>query len=300
MKTSRGDIVFDTLKVGFLLLLVFVTLYPFLNVLAVSLNDPQDTVRGGIGVWPRVFSTVSYEEILFDTQNIAVATRNSILRTVISAVIQTFSTAMVAYALSRREFVLRIPMSIIYVLTMYIEGGLIPTYFLYRSLGLINTFSVYWLPGLTAAFNMLVIRTYMRGISESFVESAKIEGANDFWVFLKIILPLSVPVLATIVLFIAVFQWNQWWDTFIFNSSARDLSTLQYELMKKIQTANAALSGGSMADAFSRAQDSSAAEVTPKSIRAAMTIVVSVPIIMVYPFLQRYFVHGLTIGGVKG
>ncbi|MFW5784469.1 MAG: carbohydrate ABC transporter permease [Spirochaetota bacterium] len=298
MKLTRQDYIFDTIKVILLVTLLVVTLYPFLNVLAISLNEPRDTMRGGIKLLPRDFSLVNYEDILTD-QNISVATRNSVLRTVISALVQTFCTAMVAYTLSRREYVLRIPIAIIYVITMYVDGGLIPTYFLFRSLGLINSFHVYWLPGLTVAFNMRIIRTYIRGISESFVESAKIEGANDFWIFMRIILPLSVPVLATIILFTAVWQWNHWWDTFVFNSSKINLTTLQYELMKKIQSANAAMSGTSMQDAFSRGAGSGS-QVTPASLRAAMTIVVSVPIILVYPFLQRYFIHGLTIGGVKG
>ena len=296
---TTEDRVFDVVKVTLLLVLVVVTLYPFLNVLAVSLNDPLDTIKGGIKLWPRVWSLVNYEDII-DGQNIWLATRNSIMRTVISALLQTFCTAMVAYTLSRREFVFRIPMATIYVITMYVDGGLIPTYFLFRELGLINSFQVYWLPGLTVAFNMLIIRTYIRGLSESFIESAKIEGANDFWIFMQIVLPLCIPVLATMVLFTAVWQWNYWWDTFVFNSSKIHLTTLQYELMKKIQSANAAMSGSSMADAFSQAADQSGNQVTPKSIRAAMTIVVSVPIILVYPFLQRYFVTGLTIGGVKG
>ena len=298
MKLTRQDYIFDAIKVVLLVTLLVVTLYPFLNVLAISLNDPRDTMRGGIKLWPREVSLINFRDILTD-QNIPVATRNSVLRTVISALVQTFCTAMVAYTLSRREYALRIPIAIIYVITMYVDGGLIPTYFLFRSLGLINNFNVYWLPGLTVAFNMLIIRTYIRGISESFVESAKMEGANDFWIFMRIILPLSVPVLATIILFTAVWQWNHWWDTFIFNSSKINLTTLQYELMKKIQSANAAMSGTSMQDAFSRGTGSGS-QVTPASLRAAMTIVVSLPIVMVYPFLQRYFIHGLTIGGVKG
>jgi putative aldouronate transport system permease protein len=299
MKLTRQDYVFDTIKILLLLILVVLTLYPFLNTAAVSLNEPRDTIRGGIKLWPRVWSTLNYEDI-FDDQNILKATRNSILRTVIAAVVQTFCTAMVAYTLSRRDYVLRIPIAMIYVLTMYVDGGLIPTFFLFRSLGLVNSFQVYWFPGLTTAFNMLVIRTYMRGLSESFTESAKMEGANDFWIFLRIIMPLCVPVLATIVLFTAVWQWNYWWDTFIFNSGEQNLTTLQYELMKKIRSANAAISGTSMQDAFSQAQNNQGDMVTPLSLRAAMTIVVSVPIILVYPFLQRYFIHGLTIGGVKG
>ncbi len=299
MRMTTQDYVFDTIKILFLAFLVLVTLYPFLNTLAVSFNEATDTIKGSNFLWPRAFSTRNYKDI-FSDQNILVATRNSVGRTVISALVQTFCTAMVAFALANRKYFLRIPIATVYVITMYVDGGLIPTYFLFRALGLVNSFNVYWIPGLTTAFNMLVIRTYMRGLSESYMESAKIEGANDFYIFLRIILPLSMPVLATVILFTAVWQWNQFWDTFIFNSSNINLTTLQYELMKKIQSANAAMSGTSMADAFSRAQDMSGDMVTPVSLRAAMTIVVSVPIIMVYPFLQRYFVHGLTLGGVKG
>jgi len=183
---------------------------------------------------------------------------------------------------------------------MYIDGGLIPTYFLMRTLGLVNSFHVYWIPGLVAAFNLLVIRTYINGLSESFIESARLEGANDFTIFLKVILPLCRPVLATVALFIAVWQWNFWFDTFLYNSSNIKLSTLQYELMKAIQSANAAISGGNAASAYAEAGSSSGQTVTPTALRAAMTIIVSLPIIMVYPFLQKHFVSGLTIGGVKG
>ena len=298
MKATRNDIIFDTIKVILLLGICVITLYPFLNTLAVSLNDPLDTIRGGINLVPREFSLINYQDI-FRNEFIGIAFRNSVLRTVISAVVQTFCTAMVAYALSRRNFVFRIPIAIIYVVTMYVDGGIIPTYFLFRRLDLINSFHVYWIPGLTTAWNMLIIRTYMRGLPESLVESAKMEGANDFWIFMRIIMPLSIPVLATIALFTSVWQWNFWFDTFIFNSGSIDLTTLQYELMKKIQSANAAIANTSVSNIYGSAANSAGAQVTPQSLRAAMTIVVSLPIILVYPFLQRYFVTGLTIGGVK-
>ncbi|MFW6363308.1 MAG: carbohydrate ABC transporter permease [Spirochaeta sp.] len=297
MKLSTDDITFDTIKIIFLLFLCTVTLYPFLNTLAIALNDPLDTVRGGITLLPREFTMMNFSDI-FDDDYIHIAARNSVARTVIAALVHTYFTAMVAYALSRRKFVLRVPIAIIYIATMYVEGGLIPTYFLYRDLGLVNSFHVYWIPGLTTAWNMLVIRTYMRGLPESLVESAKMEGANEFWIFSKIIMPLAIPVLATIALFTSVFQWNHWWDTFIFNPSNIDLTTLQYELMKRIQSASAAIGSSSAADVFG-STGRSASQVTPRSLRAAMTIVVSLPIIMVYPFLQRYFVTGLMIGGVK-
>jgi putative aldouronate transport system permease protein len=298
MKGNVYDHIFDSSKVLFLIFLVVVTLFPFINILAVSLNEPMDTIKGGIGFLPRKFSLINYKDI-FKSTHLWRATLNSILRTVIAGLLHTFCTAMVAYTLTRRKYLLRTPIAIIYILTMYIDGGLIPTYFLFRSLGLINSFHVYWIPGITSAWNLLVIRTYIKGLPESLIESAEMEGANDFYIFLRIILPLCMPVLATIILFTAVWHWNYWWDTFLFCSSDIELSTLQYELMKKIQSANAAMSGTSISDAFSMAKDQTGTTVTPKSLRAAMTIIVSLPIIMVYPFLQRYFVTGLTIGGVK-
>jgi putative aldouronate transport system permease protein len=298
MKASRDDIIFDSIKYFFLIFLVVVTLFPFINILAVSINDPLDTMLGGIGLWPRAFSMINYQDI-FENPNIWIATFNSVTRIMIAGVIHTFLTAMVAYVLSRKKFVFRIPFAIIYILTMYIDGGIIPTYYLFRALGLTNTLFVYWIPGLTSAWNLLIIRTYIRSLPESFIESAKIEGAGDFYIFLKIIIPLCVPVLATIALFSAVWHWNYWIDTFLYNSSNIQLTTLQYELMKKIQSANSAMSGTTVSSAYSMAASLKQATVTPKSLRAAMTIIVTVPIVMVYPFLQRFFVKGLTIGGVK-
>jgi putative aldouronate transport system permease protein len=284
MKGNVYDHIFDSLKILFLVFLVVVTLFPFINILAVSLNEPMDTIKGGIGFLPRKFSWINYKDI-FKSTHILRATLNSVMRTVIAGLLHTFCTAMVAYTLTRRKYLLRVPIAIIYILTMYIDGGLIPTYFLFRSLGLINSFHVYWIPGITSAWNLLVIRTYIKGLPESLIESAEIEGANDFYIFLRIILPLCMPVLATIILFTAVWHWNYWWDTFLFCSSDIELSTLQYELMKKIQSANAAMSGTSISDAFSMAKDQTGTTVTPKSLRAAMTIIVSLPIIMVYPLL---------------
>jgi putative aldouronate transport system permease protein len=204
---------------------------------------------------------------------------------------------MVAYTLSRKEFVLRKIISFIYVLTMYIDGGLIPTYFLMRNLGLTNNFWVYVLPGLVTAFNLIVIRTYINGLPESLIESARMDGAGEFTIFAKIVLPLCKPVLATIALFVAVANWNSWFDTFLYNSSNPKLSTLQYELMKVLQSANSMT--GSLEQALAQAATGSVNTITPRAIRATMTVIVTVPIAVVYPFLQRYFVHGLTLGGLK-
>jgi putative aldouronate transport system permease protein len=180
---------------------------------------------------------------------------------------------------------------------MYFSGGLIPGYLLIKNLGLTDSFWVYIIPGIIGVFNMIVIRSFIEGLPEGILESARIDGAGEFTTFLRVVLPLTVPSLATVSLFVAVGQWNSWFDVFLYNSSNQQLSTLQYELMKILQTSNTATTQ-SAADVY--AQSSSTHTVTPTSIRATMTIVASVPILMVYPFVQKYFVQGMTVGGVKG
>jgi len=298
IKRTREDIIFDSFNYTFLVLLCVVMLYPFLNTFAISLNEATDSIKGGIYLWPRILTWKNYEHV-FDSSHILQASVTSVLRTVIGTGTSLFATAMVAYAISRQEFVLRRSVTIIFVLTMYFNGGLIPNFLLMRDLQLIGTFWVYILPGVIGVFNLIVIRSFIEGLPQSLFESAKIDGAGDFTVFFRIVLPLSLPVLATVSLFVAVFQWNEWFDVFLYNSSNVNLSTLQYELMKLLQNSNAAMSSGSARDAFAGSQGGSSDVVTPVSIRATMTIVASVPIICVYPFLQKYFVSGLTLGSVK-
>jgi putative aldouronate transport system permease protein len=203
---------------------------------------------------------------------------------------------MLAFVLSRKKFIFAKPISFLYVLTMYVNGGLIPGFLLNRSLGFMNSFWVYIIPGMVAAFNMLVIRTYMNGLPDSLEESAMIDGAGYFTIFARIIAPLCKPVFATVALFIAVGQWNSWFDTMLFNRLDENLTTLQYELMKLLSSVSQ-LSG----DANVAGQNgvSAAAQVTTTSVRSAATVLTCLPIIALYPFLQRYFVSGLTIGGVK-
>jgi putative aldouronate transport system permease protein len=206
---------------------------------------------------------------------------------------------MLAYTLSRREYVFRKPITLIFILTMYFNAGLIPGYFLMKDLNLINSFWVYVIPSMISAFNMIVIRTYIGSIPESLVESARIDGAGDFKIFIRIIFPLCKPVLATIALFVAVGAWNSWFDAFIYTSSRQELSTLQYELMKLLSSSMNANSNPAVAAGAGMTKDSAVNMVTPISIRAAVTVVASVPILLVYPFLQKYFVVGLNVGSVK-
>lgn len=295
-RTTYGDIIFRICNAAFLVLISVVMLYPYLNTVALALNSSSDTLRGGITFYPREFTLRNIQAVL-QMESIPRAALVSIMRTLIGTVCSVFFTAMVAYTLSRKEYVFRKPITMMYVFTMYFSAGLIPNYFLIRSLGLTNNFFVYIIPGMISAFNVVVVRTYISGLSESFIESARLDGAGDFKIFMKIILPLCKPVLATIALFCAVGNWNSWFDNYIYNPSKQELSTLQYELMKLLNAAasisNAAAHGAGMT------VDNASNMVTPTAIQAAITIVVSAPILLLYPFLQKYFVTGLTIGGVK-
>ncbi|ADL43099.1 binding-protein-dependent transport systems inner membrane component [Caldicellulosiruptor obsidiansis OB47] len=293
-KKTAGDVVFEIFNYLLMIILAVITLYPFLHVLAVSLNDPYDTVKGGITIFPRKFTLVNYTETLNYPQ-IPWAVMITVLRTVIGTAIGVLSTAMVAYVINRKDFIARRPVAIMFIITMYVGGGLIPDYMLVRGLGLMNNFLVYILPGLISPFNVIVIKSYMEGIPPDLEESAMIDGANDFLIFWRIILPLCAPVIATISLFIAVGHWNSWFDTYLYCSSEPKLTTLQYELQKILSNATAS----SQVDYYSNLDPNRTMKVTPHSLRMAMTIIVTLPILLVYPFVQRYFIHGMTIGAVK-
>ena len=277
-----------------MIIVVVITLYPFLNVTAKSFNDPIDTVKGGIHVLPRVPTMQNYIGLFEAGSNLVVAFRNSVLRTVIGAASGVLCCAMFAFVLSRRDFILKKSFTIFLVITMYVSGGIIPDFLLIRNLGLINNFWVYILPWLINAFNVIVIRAFMDTLPYSLQESAKIDGANDITIFFRIILPLCKPVLATIALFIAVGQWNSWFDTYIYTRSNDQLTTLQYELIKVLDSAQAV---GSAADVHS--QQLRTARRSPEAIKMAITVIATVPILLVYPFLQKYFVSGITLGAVK-
>lgn len=273
-----------------------VTLYPFLNVAALSFNDAVDSVKGGIYLIPRKFTLNNYLEI-FKSDLLLLAFRNSILRTVIGTLTGVICCAMVGYTVSRKDYIGRRMFSLMLAITMYVSGGLIPDYILIRNLGLFNSFWVYILPALVSVWNVFVIRSYIDGLPDALQESAKIDGANDIVIFFKIILPLCLPVLATVALFTAVGQWNSWFDTYLFNNSNKSLTTLQYELQKILTYASVQFSAAD--DIRSIEQMQKKIVVTPDSLKMAMTIVTIVPILFVYPFVQRYFVTGMTLGAVK-
>lgn len=293
-RRTTGDVIFDVVNAIILTLYMVVLLYPLINTVAISFNDGTDALRGGIYLWPRMFTLQNYQTVL-KKSSMLTAAKISVLRTVLGTLSSTLVTSLLAYILSRPEFIFKKQLSLLYVVTMYVSGGLIPVFLVYKELGLTNSFWVYILPGMVSAFNMLVMRTYINGLSPSLAESAEIDGAGHMTIFFKIIMPLCMPVIATIALFTAVGQWNSWFDAMLYNRMRNDLTTLQYELMKLLNS----VTNNSAQVSSSDAMAASAGQVTPASIRAAATVITSLPIVCLYPFLQRYFVAGLTIGGVK-
>ena len=295
-KMPKEDVIFYIFNTIFLVLFAIVTLYPVLNTLAYSFNDGNDAIRGGIHFLPRRWSIKNYNSVL-TKEGILVGAKITVLRTILGTLTSLFANALLSFILSRKKFLFKSSLSLFWIITMYASGGLVPTMILFRYLHLTESFWVYVIPGMVSAFNVMVMRTYMEGIPDSLEESAMLEGAGYMTVFSKIISPLCKPVYATITLFVAVYHWNAWFDAMLYNRMNPEYTTLQYELMKLLNNVSATSSGP--VGASQGGQTASAQTVTPITIRAAATIATMAPIIALYPFLQRYFVTGLTIGGVK-
>ena len=299
-RTRISNFIFDAIIYIVLAFVVVATIYPFWNTIAISLNDGLDSLKGGISLWPRKFTWKNYQD-LFVTPRIIQAGWISVSRTLLQTVLSVICTTMLAYALSRKEFVIRKPLTSILVIAMYVNAGLIPGYMLIKNLGLVGKYSVYIIPALVDIFNFILVRTYISGLPDSFVESARIDGANEFKIYANIIMPLIVPSIAMISLFTAVGAWNSWFDTYLYASDKPHLHSLQYVLMSILQQSQNQNTSASDAGAMALAAGggSMAAKATPIAIRSAITIVATLPILVVYPLVQKYFVTGMTIGGVK-
>ncbi|PWW33178.1 MULTISPECIES: carbohydrate ABC transporter permease [Paenibacillus] len=289
-----GDRIFKII-VYFILILVFlVTFLPFWNILVLSLNSAEDTVRGGVYLWPRDLTLDSYQQILKDSE-ILNGLWVTVKRTLIGAPLSVLVITMLAYPLSRRNLVGRKGWNLYFIFTMYFSGGLIPFYMVLKALNMIDTFSVFILPSLMNVFYMIIVRTFMEQLPHEIEESARVDGANDLTIFFRIVMPLTTPVLATVGLFQAIGHWNAWFDSYAFTYSS-DLKTLQAVLVKIL---NQFQTGGMISQSQMLANSAKRNAVSSDTIRMAATMVATLPIVMVYPFLQKYFVKGMTLGAVK-
>ena len=290
---TPGEWVLDIVKVVFLAFVVVVTVYPFWNIFIISINDATDAIRGGLYFLPRKLSLSSYAEILGRSTFLA-SIKVSVGRTLIGTPIAVLVTAMLAYPLSRKDLVGRKFWNLLFVFTMYFGGGLVPYYMVLKGIHMLNTFWVFIFLMMMSVYNMILIRSYIESMPDSLFEAAKIDGANDLVVFVKMVIPLSKPILMTVALFVAINQWNSWFDAYLYTSdqALKPMQSILVEILNQYQT------GASTSQAMSNAK--AGVTVTPDSIRMAATMVATLPIIMVYPFVQKYFVKGIMLGAVKG
>jgi len=281
---------------AFLIMLTFVTFYPFWNALVISLNKGMDTAMGGVTFWPRSFSLENYE-VVFKDKRLLNGFGVSVLRTIIGTILSILMTSIFAFGLSKRELMGRKFYMILCIITMYFSGGLIPSFLLIRSLGLMNSFWVFIIPGLISVWNMIIFRTFFNGLPAGLEESAKIDGCGNWGTFFRIVLPLSGPVIATLSLFTAIYHWNDWFtpSIYITNENLLPIQTM----LKQILNSNIMSEQMSNLDAAAQSQMSKMQSVTSKSLSMATMMVATLPIIMVYPFVQKFFVKGVLVGSLK-
>lgn len=292
----NGDKVFNVTNVFVMCVVIAILLGPFWFALVGSLDQGLDYLRGGVYFWPRVFTWANYEAV-FSESGIYRAFLVTAERTVVGTILPLFFTALVAYGMSKTELKGRKIYTLVMLFTMFFGGGLIPTYLLYQKLHLLNNFWVYVIPWLFSVWNMIIIRSFIQSsISTSLIESAKMDGASEYRIFFSLVLPLSKPVLAAIGLFTAVAQWNSYQDS-LFYTTSNSLQTLQLLLYNMITNADTATQMSSQA---AQVMPNQAMQISPQTLELAMMMAAAAPILIVYPFLQKYFVKGMYIGSVKG
>ncbi len=294
MKRSLGEKTFNVFNIILMLFLSVIMLYPYLNQVAISFNEGMDTALGGITLFPRRFTMQNYITV-FKDKSIYGGAVISVSRVLLEIVLSISVVFSAAYGLTRKKLPYRKGLTLFLMIPAYVTAGTIPIYIIYRYYGFINNYLVYIIPKLFVFYNMVIVRSFLQERPASIEESAKIDGAGDAFIMVKIAFPLCMPVIATIALWIAVGTWNDWTTTLLYITEP-DLFPLQYLMMKLIKeseiaqkmAAEAAVTGTEMTFI-----------PTSESIKAATLIITTLPIIMVYPFLQKYFISGVTLGAVK-
>ena len=277
----------------FMVLFCFCTLYPFINTLAISFNEGPDTLKGGIYFVPRIFTFQNYEEIFSDSSILSAYTI-TILRTVIGTVFTLMFTGLLAYGLSKKYLRGRKFYMVLCTFAMIFNAGLIPTYMLYRDAKLINNFWVYILPAAVNIWDMILMKNFFQQLPEEVEESAEIDGAGTMRIFFSIVIPISMPIIATIAIFSAVGQWNSWYDAYIFCTTRTDLHPIQTYLYKVIALSQATSSNAAESQLLARLKTN----VT--TIRAATVVITILPIIFIYCLFQKHFIKGVMDGSLKG
>lgn len=291
IRQTKGEKIFNIINVSILFVLVVVMLYPCIHVLWASLSDSnQLMIHGGFLLYPQGFTLAAYKEV-FQNQLIWSGYGNTLINLILALVLNISLTTLGAYALSRKELMLRRPIMLMIIFTMFFSGGMIPNYILVRSLGMVDTRWALFIPTAISAYNLIIMRTSFESIPDNLIEAAKLDGAGDFTILFRVAIPVSKAVIAVMVLFYAVEQWNAWFPAFIYLKD-RGLWPLQL-VLREIVIAN------NLSDMLTGVDSAELVSVS-ESIKYATIIVATLPIVCVYPFLQKYFVKGVMIGAVKG
>lgn len=289
MRTSFGDRLFFGLNYGLLALIALTCLLPLLHIASLSLSHTQDILSGRVTFWPVGWNTDAFTSMIEGTRMLS-AFRNSVVITVVGVVLSMLVTVLTAYPLSRKLFPGRRYVTLAMIFTMMFTGGMIPTYLIVKIFGLVNSYWALWIPALVNTYNMLVMKTYFENIPDELEEAGKMDGCGQWRQLLQIILPLSKPVLATITLFYAVSYWNSFFNVMLYiNESAKyNLAVLVQNMIQNQQLLQEIVLTGAQV------------EVVPESLKAASVMIMMLPMIVIYPFLQKYFVKGVMLGAVKG
>ena len=292
IKKSPAEKAGHAIVVTLLVLFCFTTVYPFLHVVMYSASDSRAAMSGGLFFWPRKFDLLAYK-MIFKTSQIYIAYRNTILRTVLGTCLSILLTALTAYPLSRKRLRGRNGLSMMIFFTMLFTGGMIPTFLTVQAYGMVDTFWALILPNAMNAYNMFILRNYFQSIPDSLEESAHLDGANSFVVLFRIIIPVSAPALAAVTMFYGVANWNAYLDGVLYINSTR-LEILQVYLRKLMASTGALNSLSGVGEV------SEASRLSEESVKMATIAVSVIPVLVVYPFLQRYYTKGITVGAVKG
>ena len=290
MKRTMGEKIFNVFNVLALVMFSIVCLYPFWYTLVLSLSSTADAVKDGLHLFTLNPDFSAYRQVLSD-DNIITAYMNTIFRTVVGTAMALLVTLMYAYGISRKDLPARKLLSFLLVFTMLFSGGTIPTYLVIKSLKLLDNRWVYILPMLITAYNAIIAKSFFQSIPESLHESAVLDGASEFRIFFEIYIPLSKAIIMTLLLWIAVGHWNSWYDAMIYMNDDTKIP-MQLLLQRMVENSRTTVMNSSL--------DANAVTVMPATIRSATIIVAVLPILAVYPFIQKYFMGGVMLGAVKG
>lgn len=290
MSERTSNRIFDIVNISFISLFVIFCLAPFLHTIAISLSSNRAITSGEVTIFPKEFNWNAYIQV-FSDQSMLYSLGFTTILTVVTTVLCMLFTLAAAYPLTKKKLKGRKLFMYVIIITMFFSGGMIPEYLLIRDLNMLNSVWALILPGLVSPFNLIILISFFRGIPESLEESAEIDGSSHVHTLFKIILPLSMPVLATLALFYAVGRWNGFQDSLLYINDPK-LYPLQLKLFQMVQN--------NMVSELTLMEGANRTPLTPESLKAATVVFATVPILLVYPWLQKYFVSGAMLGAVKG